>query len=235
MANVQVYLESRLSAPEIREFGFQKVVLATGGTWRRDGVGRWHSAPLAGLDAGTVFTPEDVFAGRRLEGPVVIFDDDHYYMGGVLAEKLRLEGLDVTLVTPASDVSKWTHATLEQGWIEQRLHEIGVTIVEKHALISAANGEARTRHIQSGRERALPCASLLLVTMRLPNDSLYHELAADAARLQDAGIVSLTRIGDCLAPSTIAAAVYAGHRYAREADAPPVEGVPFERELIALA
>ena len=68
--------------------------------------------------AGSVFTPDDVFAGRRLDGPVVIFDDDHYYMGGVLAEKLRLEGLDVTLVTPAADVSKWTHATLEQGWIE---------------------------------------------------------------------------------------------------------------------
>ncbi len=120
--------------------------------------------------------------------------------------------------------------TLEQGWIEQRLYEIGVNIIEKHALMSAANGEARIQHIQSGRERALPCASLLLVTMRLPNDSLYHDLAADAVRLQNAGIVSLTRIGDCLAPSTIAAAVYAGHRYAREADAPPVEGVPFARE-----
>ena len=126
------------------------------------------------------------------------------------------------------------HATLEQGWIEERLYEIGVTIVEKHALDAAANGEARIQHTQSGRERALPCASLLLVTMRLPNDALYHDLTADAARLQDAGIVSLTRIGDCLAPSTIAAAVYAGHRYAREMDAPPVEGVPFKRELVAL-
>jgi dimethylamine/trimethylamine dehydrogenase len=76
---------------------------------------------------------------------------------------------------------------------------------------------------------------VLLVTMRLPNDSLYQELAADAGRLHDAGIRSLARIGDCLAPSTIAAAVYAGHRYAREADVPPVDGVPFQRELIALA
>ncbi len=71
--------------------------------------------------------------------------------------------------------------------------------------------------------------------MRLPNDDLYNELMADSEGLTAAGIRSLTRIGDCLAPSTIAAAVYAGHRYAREADAPPMEGVPFERELIALA
>ena len=46
--------------------------------------------------------------------------------------------------------------------------------------------------------------------------------------------IDVTRIGDCLAPSTIAAAVYAGHRYARELDAEPVEGTPFRRELPAL-
>jgi len=235
MANVQVYLESRLDAKQILEFGFAKVVLATGGTWRRDGIGRWRSAPLPGLAGANVFTPEDVFAGKRLQGPVVIYDDDHYYLGGVLAEKLRLEGLEVTLVTPAADVSKWTHATLEQGWIEERLYKIGAAIVEKHALAAVASGEARIRHIQSGRERVLPCASLLLVTMRLPNDAIYHELAADPDRLRAADIRLLSRIGDCLAPSTIAAAVYAGHRSAREMDAAPSDEVPFKRELIALA
>ena len=82
-------------------------------------------------------------------------------MGGVLAEKLRLEGLEVTLVTPAADVSKWTHATLEQGWIEQRLYEIGVNIIEKHALVSMANGEAThpriSRAAASARYLARPC------------------------------------------------------------------------------
>jgi dimethylamine/trimethylamine dehydrogenase len=38
-------------------------------------------------------------------------------------------------------------------------------------------------------------------------------------------------IGDCLAPSTIAAAVYAGHRYAREFDKPSAQDVAFAREL----
>src|SRR5262245_47498433 len=198
MANVQVYLESRLTAPEILEFGFARIVLATGGSWRRDGVGRWHTRPIPGLSNANVVTPEDVFSGKRVEGPVVIFDDDHYYLGGVLAEKLRLDGLDVTLVTPAADVSKWAHNTLEQGWIEERLYKLGVTIIEKHALAAVAKGEARIRHIQSGREHALPCGSLLLVTMRLPNDGLYHELVSDADRLRAAGIRSVTRIGDCL-------------------------------------
>ena len=65
-------------------------------------------------------------AGKRPgAGPVVIFDDDHYYMGGVLAELLAKEGYEVTLATPAADVSNWTHATLEQARIQKRLLQLG--------------------------------------------------------------------------------------------------------------
>jgi dimethylamine/trimethylamine dehydrogenase len=49
-----------------------------------------------------------------------------------------------------------------------------------------------------------------------------------------AGIVSVTSIGDCLAPSTIAASVYAGHRYAREYDRTPSDAAAFQRELPGL-
>ena len=58
----------------------------------------------------------------------------------------------------------------------------------------------------------------------------------DRAAVRNAGIKSVTRIGDALAPATIAQAVYSGHRYARELDEeidPDV--VPFERELTELS
>jgi dimethylamine/trimethylamine dehydrogenase len=235
MPNVETYLGSRLSADDILDYGFPRVVLATGAGWRRDGIGRWHRTAIPGIDAIDVFTPEDVFAGKPIAGPVAIYDDDHYYMGGVLAEQLRRQGTEVTLVTPGSDVSSWTANTLEQPWIEERLYRIGVDVVEKHAIAGVAKGEIRVAHTGSGRERVLPCAALVLVTMRLPNDALYRSLEADAGRLADAGIRSLTRIGDCLAPSTIAAAVYSGHRFAREMDAPSRnDAVPFKRELMML-
>ena len=231
MVNVDVYRESRLDADHIREFGIPRVVLATGAAWRRDGVGRWHVDPVPGSDRADVFTPDDILAGKALNGPVVVFDDDHYYIGGVLAEKLRHDGFDVTLVTPAADVSTWAHATLEQRWIEERLHELGVTVVEKHGLIRIGDGEVEISHIRSDRRRVLTCGATVLVTMRLSNDALYYELMASPDRLADASIASVVRIGDCLAPSTIAAAVYAGHRYAREIDAPPGDGVAFKREF----
>jgi dimethylamine/trimethylamine dehydrogenase len=235
LANVEVYRESALTAEHVRELAMPRVVLATGATWRRDGIGHQHVVPIAGAGGANVFTPDDLFAGATPTGPVVVYDDDHYYMGSIIAEKLRLDGLDVTLVTPAADISTWSHATLEHTWIENRLYDIGVEIVEKHELAAISATEVSIEHVASGRGRATPCASVVLVTSRQSNDALYHELVADRAALEAAGIASVTRIGDCLAPSTIAAAVYAGHRLAREIDSPPPEGVPFLRELPELA
>jgi dimethylamine/trimethylamine dehydrogenase len=234
MPNLQLYLESHLGADDIRGYGFAKVVLATGGHWRRDGIGRWRHAAVPGLDAVKLLTPDDIFAGKTAAGPVVVYDDDHYYMGGVLAEKLRREGHEVTLVTPAAEISAWTKFTLEQPMIEQRLHEIGVSMLEKHVLASAKEGEIELEHCHNGRRRRIACGTLVLVTMRLPNDGLYHDLMADEKALEAAGIKSVLRIGDCYAPSTIAAAVYAGHRCAREMDEPERE-IAFDRELVALA
>ena len=33
-----------------------------------------------------LYTPDDLMNGAYPTGHVVIYDDDHYYMGGVLAE-----------------------------------------------------------------------------------------------------------------------------------------------------
>ena len=57
-------------------------------------------------------------------------------------------------------------------------------------------------------------------------DGLYRDLAALEARWPAAGLKSITRIGDCLAPSSIADAIHGGHRYAREFDNPLANMVP---------
>jgi dimethylamine/trimethylamine dehydrogenase len=173
----------------------------------------------------------------ELEGPVVIYDDDYYFMASVLAEKLRDEGHEVIYVTPEVDVAHWTHNTMEQSRIQARLLELGVDIHTSRKLgaIGADNVELCCTY--TGHATALDAGSVVLVTMRLPEDALYHELMADNAALKAAGIASVTRIGDCLAPGLIAAAVYGGHKYARELDAqlPSNDDVPFRRETMQLS
>jgi len=231
MPNVDVYRGSRVTVDQVLSFGATRIVLATGARWRRDGIGRSNSRPIRGFDRSAgIFSPEDVMHGAHLAGPVIVFDDDHYYLGGILAEKLRTSGLEVTLVTPANCVSAWTVNTLEQDAIHKRLMTLGVEIATSRNIVEFNGEHAVLQCMFSGRNSTLPASSLVSVTARLPNDVLAHALAEADAAVGASGILSVTSIGDCLAPSTIAAAVYSGHRYAREFDLPETDGVAFRRE-----
>ncbi len=235
MTNVDVYLDSELTPGNVLEFGFTHVLVATGAQWRKDGVGVSNAWPVPGSGQGGVFAPEDVFAGAGIAGPVAVFDDDNFYLGGVLAEKLRRDGRDVTLVTTASEVSAWTVNTLEQRRIHARLVELGVRIVASHNLTRVGDGEVEIACVYTDRTQNLAAASVVMVTSRRPNDGLYRALTEDAEGLEAAGIASVQAIGDCDAPSTIALAVYDGHRAARELDSPPADpDMPFRREFISL-
>jgi dimethylamine/trimethylamine dehydrogenase len=91
-----------------------------------------------------------------------------------------------------------------------------VEIVTHRVLAGFDGTSVRLACVFTGREIAIEAGALVPVTARAPDDALYRALASDPEALAAAGIVSLDRLGDCAAPGTIAAAVYAGHRYARE-------------------
>ena len=128
MPNVGMYPSSPMTAAEILESGIPHVILATGATFRRDGKGRSIHHPISGRDLPNIFTPDDLMDGNLPTGCVIIYDDDHFYLGGVLAELLAQNGCDVTLVTPAPLVSYWTQFTLEQSKIQMRLMRLGVKL-----------------------------------------------------------------------------------------------------------
>lgn len=244
MPNVDIYLDSPLAADDVLGFGFAQVILATGATWRKDGFGRTHRKAL--LDPGwpQILTPDDIFRGAPVASPLVIYDDDHFYMGGVLAEQLRQQGLEVHYVTPSTMVSEWTAQTMEQSRVQKRLLEMGVHLHLTRELAQvtreAQNGgdglALQLACTYTGQTSELRCANLLLLTMRDSNDSLFRQLQAREAEWAAAGIHQVQQIGDAHAPATIAVAVYAGHKAAREMDAESGgDAVPFRREMIALA
>ena len=238
LPNVEVYLDSRLSAKQVLEFGFDQVILATGARWRRDGIGYHNEAPVPGADRPGILTPDDLLDGASPAAlpkgaPVVIYDDEHYFMGGALAEKLARDGHKVTVVTPSVEVSSWTKMTDEQARVQKALIELGVTLVLTRRLVAVEDGAIAVACIYSGRASRIAFGRLVLVGARQPDDALYHELMRDPAALADAGIRAVTRIGDCYAPASVMHAVYSGHRIARELDAAPdVDAVPYRRERV---
>ncbi|MGO4335679.1 NAD(P)-binding protein [Labrys sp. KB_33_2] len=236
MPNVDIYFDSLMSVDDILGFGFEHVALATGSTWRRDGVARAHVVPMAIDVAMPVFTPDDVMEGRLPAGRIVLFDDDHYYMGGVLAELLSRQGARVTLVTPSAYVSDWTRNTLEQGAIHRRLAEHGVEIVLNRTVARIGAGCVVTACSYTGAEAELAADAVVLVTARQQEDGLWQALTAQQGEWADSGIRSIKVIGDAEAPGPIAWATYAGHRFARELDEPDIgDALPFRREITALA
>lgn len=236
MPNVDVYFDSRLSADDILAFGFENVAIATGAAWRRDGVARAHVVPMPMDPAMPIHTPDDLMDGKVPGGNVVLFDDDHYYMGGVLAELMAKQGAKVTLVTPSAYVSDWTRNTLEQGAIHRRLAELGVEIVLNRVVTRVMAGGVATACAYTGAERDFAADAVVLVTSRLQNDGLWNELKECRAEWADNGIRSIKVFGDAEAPGPIAWATYAGHRFAREMDEPDIgDALPFRREVTALA
>ena len=221
MPNVQIYRDSRLDTEQILDYGFAHVVIATGSRWRRDGLGRANRFPVPGSDGAQVLTPDDIFASAAVASPVVIFDDDHYYLGAVLAEKLRREGHEVTLTTPESDISHWTHYTLEQSFIQARTLDLGIECHTGKRLVAVHDDAVELCCVYTARTLRVDAATVIMITSRDPDDALYLALTANEERHAEAGIESVSAIGDCRAPATIAMAVYAGHRYAQELGATP--------------
>ena len=234
--NVERYFDSALDAEAILEFGFEHICIATGAKWRADGVSRQHVVPMTIDPAMPLFTPDDIMDGQRPAGRVLIYDDDHYYMGGVLAELLRQEGCDVTIVTPSAYLSDWTVNTLEQHTIHRRLAEMGVEIVLNRGVVEIAKGHVVSNCTYTDQERNFDCDAVVMVASKQENNEVYRDLKAREDDWADAGIRSVRIIGDAEAPGPIAWATYAGHRYARELDEEEIgDALPFRREITELA
>ncbi|MGA0525188.1 hypothetical protein ACO2WH_25370, partial [Escherichia coli] len=85
------------------------------------------------------------------------------------------------------------------------------------------------------REHFIPADAIVLVTSQVPHDRLYHDILERIGN-RDArdAVPRVLRIGDCHAPGTIAAAVFAGHLLARTLDNVLYDAPPFRRESVAM-
>jgi dimethylamine/trimethylamine dehydrogenase len=174
--------------------------------------------------------------GKEVPGEsVVVIDDDGYFMGVSLAEKLASEGHRVTIVTALDEVASMMHFTLELPNMYRRLNEFGVTIAPLHHVTAVDAGKVTGEYVYDtqGEIRTWEADAAVLCTHRITNDALYRalkdELGMDA--LSAEGVLGVYRIGDCEAPRLVADCVFDGHRLAREIDSDnPAEPLPYIRE-----
>lgn len=219
MPNVEVYRESPLTAADVMAFEADHVAIATGASWRKD---RFDGEAYVSVEvpgsSPVILTPDDIMAGVIPAGPVLVYDEDSYYLGGVVAELLRSKDLDVSIATPADNISDWAGKSSERWRVRTQLMQMGIDTIVSHSLQSFDGNKATLSCEYSGREKPLTVGSVVMVTQRTPNDTLYRDLHSSVGEDANKLPFSLKRIGDCEAPAIIAAATYAGHKYARELD-----------------
>ena len=217
LSNVEVFRESLMSVGDVLEVSVDHVFVATGSRWTTDGVGRTRNLPFT-VDPDAVVVGADTVLdeAETPSGRVVIFDDDHYYLGPVIALALRACGNEVTLVTPAGRPGQWSSYTNEQHASVRAMLDAGVEIVTNEVVERLEPLRVTTSCVFSGRQRVIAADWVLPLTRREPHDALYHEVRAAIVEDRARAPKTVIRIGDCLAPGTIAAAVYSGYRAALE-------------------
>ena len=98
----------------------------------------------------------------------------------------------------------------------QALIKAGVDCVTAKGLVGFEPGMVQRGCVYSGRSSQLAADQLIPISTRVTDDALWIALDQRRAELEQNGLVPLQRIDDYRAPGIIAAAVYAGHKAARE-------------------
>jgi dimethylamine/trimethylamine dehydrogenase len=217
MGNVDIYTDSELGVEEVFALEYQRVAIATGAHWTR-ALYSSLEIPVGELNKPNVFTPDDLAAGTIPEGPVLVYDFDNYYLGGVIAEHLAAQGIATSYATPAGHASAWTIMTNELPFVQQALHRHNVAI-NTEALLDSFDGEqVQLANIFTGALTPISARSVVIVGLRLPNTDLFDALSEREPEWKETGIKSVDRIGDALAAGALVHATYSGHNYARQLD-----------------
>ncbi len=219
LPNVHVFLDSYLDAEHALMAEADHIVVATGATWRADGFGRTNTTALTTLTAPEqIYTPDDIMAGRLPEGKVVVFDDDYYYMGPVIAEMLQKAGCEVTFVCTDNMACSFGRYTTEQPRAQLSLMEAGVQLMFSKNLEGYDGENVELSCMYTEQESTIQADAVVMVTARLPKDDLYYELESLMEAGEAGSVKTITRIGDCEAPAPIVSAVHSGRCYALDLD-----------------
>ncbi|HEX4251396.1 MAG TPA: mycofactocin system FadH/OYE family oxidoreductase 2 [Pseudonocardia sp.] len=205
-----------VDAAFVRHFEPDELVLATGS----------RPAPPEWAVPG-VYDVRQVLSGEvEPAGPVLVYDELGHQPAASVAVLLAARGCAVELLTPAMVVVQDLGLTLDRERFRRRAHELGirqstdrvvlgVTRTGPGADSSAGPGGERLAvdvlHHPTGARERRECAEVVCVVAAEPADELWRGMGAELGRAGRA----VYRVGDCLAPRRLDAAIIEGDRAGR--------------------
>ena len=107
-------------------------------------------------------------AAKEVMSPVVVYDDDHFYIASCLAELLANAGHQVHYVTPLPMVATWTDLTLDQDRIIERMAQLGIAMHPNTKLTP----DGIYRDTLNGSNVNIEYSHIVFVGARIPNDDI---------------------------------------------------------------
>jgi 2,4-dienoyl-CoA reductase-like NADH-dependent reductase (Old Yellow Enzyme family)/thioredoxin reductase len=211
---VTIRLNTMVTPDVVEELDPDAVVLATGGTPRRDGFQLTTPVhPVPGHDLSHVHTSWDVFGfgGRAdLRGHVVVYDDTGTFEAISVCDAALEAGHEVTLVARLDAIGAslpYPPATVAAA--KERLYSGRFDFIGGHHLLRIEPGSVHIGVVFTDRERVLPADSVVLVTHNHPNRDLGSMLEEMGGRW------AVHQVGDVTGTNGILPAIHAASAVAR--------------------
>ena len=218
---VDVRLNTLMEAEEVKAFGVDAVILATGSLPTETGFQRAlaHIDQLPGVDKPNVWSVEDVMGRAARPGKrVIILDDIGHWHGAGTAWHLAEIGHEVTIVTRLAIVG-WELVRTATDWpLRKRLKELGVKSVTDAAITNWRGDCAEVVDLRDGSKSEIEADGLVMATTNESQTWLADELAdgpADGSAGGSPGF-DVQVIGDALAPRLAVMAIYEGRERAMQ-------------------
>jgi hypothetical protein len=209
---VTVRLGSMVDPDVVADERPDEVVVATGGTPRRDGFQlATPVSPVPGHDLPHVFTSWDLFGfGGRAEilDPCVVFDDTGTFEAISVADVLLAAGARVTMVGRLDSIgATLAYPPATVGAAKERLMSGPFDFIGGHCLEAITPDEVAIAVPFTERHRVLPARTVVLVTHNRPNRDLVEHLDPQAHGVH--------LVGDVQGTNSLMAAIHAAAAVSR--------------------
>jgi 2,4-dienoyl-CoA reductase-like NADH-dependent reductase (Old Yellow Enzyme family)/thioredoxin reductase len=205
--DVEIRLDTTVTADVARKMGSDRVIVATGSRPRTDGFTIADpDNPVRGMDQPHVVSSWDAVADVSLaERRAVVYDDVGHHEAVSVAEALLARGCEVTFVTRLDRLMPLLEHARMETTVKQRLFSGPFEFVADSKLVEIRPDEVLIRSLYGTRDRVVPADLVVIVGSNVPMRGLADELNDTH---------DVTVIGDALGPRFLQLALQEARRAA---------------------
>ncbi|MCU1614593.1 MAG: oxidoreductase [Frankiales bacterium] len=209
---VRIHFDETWDTTRLVGTGPHVLALATGSSPRSYPFAEYPGETIPGIEPARAWNVWDAVALKPSGSRILVVDERGRYEGLGVAELLRQDGREVTVVSTMDTVGDRIRATGDLPMIMGRLLQSGVDVIGSHAIASIDGTSVTLRNMYAPQRRRLieGIDDIVFVCGNQVID--VPGLEPGAAPPSQLATTRIVRVGDCQAPRGLDEAIYEGLR-----------------------